>query len=73
MTDTLNNIALFNSNAGSILRNATGTITVKGNKNSDSVNFSNVLKLVVINVLGGNNNITGTDLGDTITGGTGID
>ena len=73
VSDTLTNISSFNASTGSLLTNATGTITATGDGNNDSVNFNTVGKAMTVLGLGGADNITGTAFNDTINGGTGID
>ena len=73
ITDTLGQIASFNSSSGATLQNSVGAITANGNNNNDTADFSTVQKAMTINGLGGTDNLTGTDFADTITGGTGLD
>ena len=73
IADTLGNIASFNTSSASIVQNASGTVTATGTNNNDSADFSTVVRSMVIQGLGGNDNLTGTDYADDITGGTGAD
>ena len=73
ISDTLGNIASFNTTSGSIVQNASGTVTANGTNNNDSADFSTVAHSMTILGLGGNDNLTGTEYADTITGGTGAD
>ena len=73
ISDTLGNIASLNTSAATIIQNASGSVTAVGTNNNDSADFSTVLRSMVIVGNDGADSITGTDFGDEINGGAGVD